>query len=165
MAGERLLEGKRVLIVDDEKDVLDTLSGLLSMCDISTASNSDEAKKLLQKKDFDIAVLDIMGVDGYQILEWVGARNITAVMLTAHALSPEDTVKSFNKGAASYVPKEKMSEIVTYLEDVLEAKNKGKSTWGRWLERFNAYYERVFGPDWKDHDKEFWKKFLKYYTY
>ena len=58
-----------------------------------------------------------------------------------------------------------MSEIVTYLEDVLEAKNKGKSTWGRWLERFNAYYERVFGPDWKDHDKEFWKKFLKYYTY
>lgn len=165
MAGESLLEGKRVLIVDDETDVLDTLSGLLSMCDISTASNSEEAKKLLQEKDFDIAILDIMGVDGYQILEWVGARNITAVMLTAHALSPEDTVKSFNKGAASYVPKEKMPQIVTYLEDVLEAKNKGKSTWGRWLERFNEYYERVFGPDWKDHDKEFWKKFLKYYTY
>jgi DNA-binding NtrC family response regulator len=165
MAGESLLEGKRVLIVDDETDVLDTLSGLLSMCDISTASNSEEAKKLLQEKDFDMAILDIMGVDGYRVLEWVGARNITAVMLTAHALSPEDTVKSFNKGAASYVPKEKMSQIVTYLEDVLEAKNKGKSTWGRWLERFNEYYERVFGPDWKDHDKEFWKKFLKYYTY
>jgi DNA-binding response OmpR family regulator len=165
MAGESLLEGKRVLLVDDETDVLETLSALLSMCDISTASSFAEAEKLLQERDFDMAVLDIMGVDGYRILEMVYEKNMIAVMLTAHALSPEDTVKSFKKGAASYVPKEKMSEIATYLEDVLEARNKGKSTWGRWLERFNAYYERVFGPDWKDHDKEFWKKFLKYYTY
>jgi DNA-binding response OmpR family regulator len=165
MAGESLLEGKRVLLVDDEPDVLETLSALLPMCDIATASSFAEAEKLLQERDFDMAVLDIMGVDGYRILEMVYEKNMIAVMLTAHALSPEDTVKSFKKGAASYVPKEKMSEIATYLEDVLEARNKGKSTWGRWLERFNAYYERVFGPDWKDHDKEFWKKFLKYYTY
>jgi DNA-binding NtrC family response regulator len=165
MKGESLLEGKRVLIVDDEVDVLETLSGLLPMCDILTAASFEEADRLLQERDFDIAVLDIMGVDGYRILELVSAKDITAVMLTAHALSPEDTVKSFKKGAASYVPKEKMSQIVTYLEDVLEAKNKGKSTWGRWLERFNSYYEKVFGPDWKDHDQEFWKKFLKHYTY
>jgi len=165
MKGESLLEGKRILIVDDEVDVLETLSGLLPMCDISTATSFEEAERLLQERDFDMAVLDIMGVDGYRILELAGAGDITAVMLTAHALSPEDTVKSFEKGAASYVPKEKMSEIATYLEDVLEAKKKGKSTWGRWLERFNGYYDRVFGPDWKEHDKEFWRKFLKYYTY
>ena len=165
MAGESLLEGKRVLLVDDERDVLETLSALLTMCEIATASSFSEAEKLLQDRDFDIAVLDIMGVEGYRILERAHGKNMIAVMLTAHALSPEDTVKSFRKGAAFFIPKEKMSEIATYLEDVLEAREKGKSTWGRWMERFNAYYERVFGPDWKDHDKEFWKKFLKYYTY
>ena len=33
------LEGKRLLIVDDEPDVLDSLEDLLSMCDVTKASN------------------------------------------------------------------------------------------------------------------------------
>ena len=42
------LSGKRVLIVDDEPDVLETLEGLLPMCHVSKASNFAEAEKLLQ---------------------------------------------------------------------------------------------------------------------
>jgi hypothetical protein len=80
-------------------------------------------------------------------------------MLTAHAFSPQDTVKSFKGGAAYYVPKEEMAEITTFLHDVLEAKEKGKSLWWRWLKRFASLYDRKFGPSWKDSDKEFWEKF------
>lgn len=165
MTRGNLLEGKRVLIVDDEPDVLETLQALLSMCHISKASGFEEARELLQQEEFDIAILDIMGVDGYGLLDIANTRKVIAVMLTAHALSPEETVKSFKKGAAFYVPKDKMSEIVLFLNDVLEAQERGKNTWERWLGRFNAYYEKLFGPDWKDHDKEFWKKYLKHYTY
>jgi DNA-binding NtrC family response regulator len=165
MTNKNRLAGKRVLIVDDEPDILETLGALLSMCHISKASGFEEAKRLLQQEDFDIAILDIMGVDGYQLLEIANRRGITAIMLTAHALSPEETVKSFKRGAAYYVPKDKMSGIDVFLHDVFEAQNRGKNTWERWLGRFNAYYEKVFGPDWKDHDKEFWKEFLKHYTY
>ena len=33
MADAKLLDGKKILIVDDEPDVLDTLEDLLSMCE------------------------------------------------------------------------------------------------------------------------------------
>jgi len=159
MAAKSLLDDKKVLIVDDEPDVLETLEDLLPMCHIAKATSFDEAKRLLETQEFDIAILDIMGVDGYELLEIAKNREVVAVMLTAHALSPEDTVKSFEGGAASYVPKEEMANITTYLTDIIEAKQKKKHFWSRWLERFDPYYEKRFGEDWKDHNKEFWEKF------
>jgi len=154
-----LLNGRRILIVDDEPDVLDTLESLLPMCEVVKAARFDAAQELLENEFFDMAVLDIMGVEGYKLLEIAGRRNVIPVMLTAHALSPADTVKSFKEGAAYFVPKEKMSEIAMYLNDVLEAKEKGKNFWLRWFDRFAAYYDRKFGPRWKEVDEEFWNKF------
>jgi DNA-binding response OmpR family regulator len=153
------LDGKRVLIVDDEPDVLETLAQLLSMCDVKKASTFDGAKELLEKEEFDIAVLDIMGVDGYKLLEISRKRDVIAVMLTAHALSPANVVRSFKGGAASYLPKDEMANISEFLEEVLEAKEKGKHFWWKWLDRWGAYYEKKFGPDWQKEDKEFWEKF------
>jgi len=158
----KLLDGKRVLIVDDEPDVLETLVQLLYMCDVQKASSFEEAKKLLETKAFDIAVLDIMGVDGYKLLEISKKRDLMAVMLTAHALSPDNIVKSFKGGAASYLPKEKMAQLAEFLEELLEAKKKGKNFWWRWLDRWDSYYENKFGPDWQKKDKEFWEKFPHY---
>ena len=160
MTEENLLDGKKILIVDDEPDVLETLEELLPMCDISTAATFDEAKKLLEDQNFDLAILDIMGVDGYQLLNIANQQKTTAVMLTAHALTPENIVKSHKEGAAYFVPKEEMHRITTFLNDILKAKQKGKSTWLNWLEMLtDAYWEKKFGPDWKKKDKEFWEKF------
>jgi DNA-binding response OmpR family regulator len=159
MMSADLLNDKKVLIVDDEPDVLETLEGLLPMCDVVKTTDFEGAKKLLETQHFDIAILDIMGVNGYTLLEIANQKKVLAVMLTAHALSPADTVKSFREGAASYVPKEKMGEIVTYLSDILEAKEKGKKSWWRWLERFASYYDEKFGPRWRKVDEEFWDKF------
>ena len=145
-----LLEGKKVLIVDDEPDVLDTLEEFLPMCEVTKASNFDEAKKMLETRPFDLAVLDIMGVDGYALLKIAKEKRVLPVMLTAHAMTAEDTVKSYRDGAASYVPKEKMNDITTYLNDVLEAKERGHSSWWRWLQRFGTFYEKKFGSSWKD---------------
>ena len=39
MAENKLLDGKRVLAVDDEQDVLDTLVDLLPMCEVIKASS------------------------------------------------------------------------------------------------------------------------------
>ena len=106
-----------------------------------------------------MAILDIMGVDGYQLLEIATERKVIPVMLTAHALSVEDTKKSFKGGAASYVPKEEMANIATFLNDIFDAKEQGKSFWWRWLDRFASYYDKKFGPDWKEKDEDFWEKF------
>jgi DNA-binding NtrC family response regulator len=163
MENQDLLKGKRILIVDDEPDVLDTLVDLLDMCDLETASTFEEAQGKLNAGYFDMAILDIMGVDGYKLLEFATQKKITAIMLTAHALSPEDTIKSHKKGAAYYLPKEEMTNIEQHLIDVLEAQSKGKNTWVRWFDRFASFYERKFGPDWQEHDKDYWDKFKNYY--
>jgi len=157
-AKEDMLKGKKVLIVDDEPDVLDTLEELLPMCKVVKAMTFEEGKRQLETQSFDIAVLDIMGVDGYKLLEIAGAKKVTAVMLTAHALSPEDTMKSFRCGAAFYVPKDKIGEMATLLANILEAKKKGKSTWIPFMGWAEAYYNAKFGPKWEACDMEFWKK-------
>ena len=69
MAEYNLLRGKKILIVDDEPDVLDTLEQLLAMCEVKRATNFEEARSLLEKHIFDIAILDIMGVNGYGLLD------------------------------------------------------------------------------------------------
>ena len=146
MSERSLLDHKRILIVDDEPDVLETLEELLPMCDVVKATNFEEAKELLETQYFDMAILDIMGVNGYQLLDIANSRNVIAVMLTAHALSPDNVVKSYKEGAASYLPKDEMANITVFLNDILEAKEQGKNVWWRWFDRLGSFFERKFGP-------------------
>jgi CheY-like chemotaxis protein len=149
---ESRLEGKRILIVDDEPDVLESLTELLPMCQVVQASRFDEAKQLLEGQPFDLAILDIMGVDGYELLKIANERQVSAVMLTARAINPTNIMKSYEEGAASFVPKEEMANIPLFLEDILEAKEKGKHFWWRWFDRMADYCDKKFGPEWqKEH--------------
>ena len=162
MSKYKYLEGKRILIVDDEPDVLDALEEVLSSCQVTKASSFEEAEAYLQSKYFDLVILDIMGVRGFDLLKIAAQKKMTAVMLTAHALSPESLVKSYKEGAASYFPKEEMSDIESYLDDILQAREMGKNPWIRWYDRMGSFFEKKFGPDWKKNDKEFWEKFPFY---
>ena len=159
MTEKHLLEGKRILIVDDEPDVLETLEDLLPAGSTTRASSFTEARDLLDSTPFDIAILDIMGVDGYELLKIAAKKQITAVMLTARAVGPENVKKSYQEGAAYYIPKEEMFRIDTFLCDILAAQEKGESTWSNWFDRMSAYLERNFQPDWQKDDKIFWEKF------
>jgi DNA-binding NtrC family response regulator len=161
MSDNTRLEGKRILIVDDEPDVIESLKALLSMCVILEATSFNEAKGLLETESLELTILDIMGVDGFKLLEIANKRQIPAVMFTAHSLNPAGAAKSFMQGAASYIPKEEMRNITTYLNDILEAQEQGKHFWWRWLERLDSYFEKRFGVDWKKDDKDIWTK-LKY---
>ena len=127
MSDTDFLKGKRILIVDDEPDVLEVLESLLEMSDLIKASNFKDAKELLESQTFDIAVLDIMGVDGYGLLEIAKKKSIPALMLTAHAFTPDNLVKSIKDGAASYIPKEEMHRITSFIVDILKAKKEGKN--------------------------------------
>jgi len=160
MPDTTLLHGKKVLVVDDEPDVLDVLEEILDMCEVTRASTFEEARELLEREAFDLAILDIMGVDGYKLLNIAKRRNITAVMLTANALSPDNLVKSIKGGADSYLPKEEMSNITTFLIDILKSQDEGESPWESWRRQVAAsYFDRKWGPDWKGHNREFWEKF------
>ena len=162
MDSKRYLKGKRVLIVDDEEDILEFLVELLEMCKVDTAKSFEEAKELLENNFYHIAVLDIMGVRGYELLEIAGNKNIPALMLTAHAISKDNLKKSFEKGASYYVPKDEINKIDVFLADILDARDKKKNVFVKWYERLSGFCDRRFGPNWRDDDPEFWNSLLKY---
>ena len=160
MGETALIDGKKILVVDDEPDILNISLEMLRMCKVVTASSFEEAKGFLETQDFDIAVLDIMGVDGYGLLKICREKKIPAVMLTAHAFSPPNLIRSIEEGADSYIPKDEIVKIPEFLNDVLAAKATGKNPWGAWQDRLpSSYFERKWGAAWRDTNKEFWATF------
>lgn len=158
MSSESPLKDKVVLVVDDEPDVLETVEEALDMCLIHKAADYDTALQYLLSYTYDIVILDIMGVNGFELLKNAVSRGFPTVMLTAHALSPESLKKSIKLGAISFLPKEKISELTTFLEDVVT--DGGKPVWQKLFDRLGGYFNKRFGPDWKEKDK-FFKEFEK----
>ena len=162
MDAEKIIAGKKILIVDDEKDVLDGLIDLLEICKIDTALSFEEGKRLLEKNDYDLAILDIMGVKGFDLLKIANKMNVPALMLTAHGLSEENLKKSAEDGAAYYAPKDEMKNIAVFVADVIEAMEKKKSPWTRWFDRLGSFYDRKFGgTDWREKEKKFWEERIR----
>lgn len=162
MNADKIISGKQILIADDEQDILDTLYDLLSNCKIDMATSFDEARELFEKNMYHIAILDIMGVDGFALLKIANEKNVPAIMLTAHALSADNLLKSAKEGAAYYAPKEELFNIKAITAEVLTAIENNKSTWEKMFNRLAGFYDRQFnGPDWREKEKEFWDKQVK----
>jgi DNA-binding NtrC family response regulator len=156
MTEQSPLKDKAILVVDDEPDVLETVAETLDICVVDKADNYDTALEHLLSYTYDIVILDIMGVNGFELLKTAVSKKIPTVMLTAHALSPESLKKSMRLGALSFLPKEKMTELETFLEDVVLSE--GKPVWKKLFDRLGNYFNKRFGPDWKERDK-FFKEF------
>ncbi len=159
MDSQTILENKTVLVVDDEPDILETLEELLYMCSVDTASTFEEAISLLKRNTYDIAVLDIMGVKGYDLLKVTNKLNIPSLMLTAHALTPDNLKQSIELGADAYVPKDKLVDISMFIADVLNARKDGKNSNATWFSLLKPVFDKIFGEGWRKEDKNFWDEF------
>ena len=153
MSTDSPLKDKVVLVVDDEPDVLETVEEELDDCVVHKAQDYDTALQYLLSYTYDVVVLDIMGVNGFELLKNAVSRGFPTVMLTAHAVTPEALKKSIKLGALSFLPKEKMSELRGFLEHAVLGV--GKSIWLKLFDRLGSYFNKRFGPDWKEKDKFF----------
>lgn len=156
MNTEDVLNDKAVLVVDDEPDVLDSIADQLDMCRIYRAKDYDIALQLMAGFKFDIVILDVMGVQGFELLKKSVSKGFPTVMLTAHAMTPESLKESIKLGAVSFLPKEMMAELDVYLADVITSSK--KMVWKNLLDNLSDYFDRQFGANWKERD-EFFKKF------
>ena len=153
MTSEELLKGKVILVVDDEPDVLETIEEELNMCIVHKAGDYDTALQYLGSFTYDVVILDIMGVNGFELLKEAVAAGFPAVMLTAHAFSPEALKKSIRLGAISFLPKEKIPELANFIEDVIF--EGGKPAWLKLFNKLAGDFNKIFGPDWKEKDRFF----------
>jgi DNA-binding NtrC family response regulator len=146
-----ILDGKKVLAVDDEPDILDVLEEEVvegcPRCMFDKALTYEAAAEKLASRQYDVVILDIMGVRGFDLLEQAVRRGMRAVMLTAHALTPEMLDRSYKLGARAFLPKEVLTDIVPLLEDVL--RYEFEPAWLRIIETVSDFYTAHFGPDWR----------------
>ena len=161
---ESLLKGKHILAVDDEEDILESIADILDESVIDSARDYESASQKIKKGRYDLVILDIMGVNGLKLLEESVGRGMPTVMLTAHAVNPETLMESIQKGAICYLPKEKLSELDDLLNEILGAFNRGDPPWKLLFEKLGDYFDRRFGPDWKEKDQEFWSDFNRTYS-
>jgi DNA-binding NtrC family response regulator len=151
-----ILNNKRILAVDDEPDVLDTIEEFLEEYKglvIDKATDYETGYQLLRSWTYDIVILDIMGVRGFDLLNAAVSLGFPTVMLTAHALSVDNLKMSIEMGARTFIPKEKMTEIVSFLEDVLILDY--RSFWRKSLDRLFGTFNAKFGSEWQKTEKEF----------
>ncbi|MCP4669518.1 MAG: response regulator [Deltaproteobacteria bacterium] len=156
MSSDSALKDKVILVVDDEPDVLETVEEELDMCLIHKAADYDTALQHILSYTYDIVILDIMGVNGFELLKTAVSRGFPTVMLTAHAITPDALKKSIKLGALSFLPKEKIPELQSFLEDVVLGE--GKPVWRKLFDKLGHYFDKRFGPDWKEKDR-FFKEF------
>lgn len=120
-----------ILIVEDEKSILNLLRLNLTKAGYccTVAENGMDAANILEKKSFDLVLLDIMlpEIDGYELLEYIKPMNIPVIFITAKA-SLDDRVKGLNSGVEDYIVKPfEIVELLARVNIVLRRNNKADS--------------------------------------
>jgi DNA-binding response OmpR family regulator len=119
----------RILVVDDEPDVLRMLQVVLGRRghDVLTAASGMEGLVRAQGDRPDLVLLDIMmeGMDGWETLKLLkleeGTRGIPVVMLSAR-VEPRDKIRGLQEGAVDYVTKPfSVKELLGTVEAILDS--------------------------------------------
>lgn len=157
------LNGKRILVVDDEPDILETVSEVLHTAKVVSVGSFDEARELIAKESFDLVILDIMGVNGFALLEACRANKLPAAMLTAHAVNVESLNVAVRLGAVSFLPKEELKRLPELVAEILEDLAKGQTHWARLFKRFGPFFKERLGVLWEDEEEK--KKYPRSFYY
>jgi len=98
-----------LLVVDDDDEFRDTLVRRFSRgFQVSDAPSGEQALQYVQRRDFDVAVVDMMmpGISGLELLEWFKKNNIECeVILLTGKGTIETAVQAMKLGAFDYVQK------------------------------------------------------------
>jgi DNA-binding NtrC family response regulator len=101
----------RILVVDDEADIRESLEVLLTMEDryaVDLAANAAEGLRKLENSSYDLVLLDLMMPDrsGMDVLEEIRQRDleVPVFMITAYG-SVEVAVEALKRGANDYFAK------------------------------------------------------------
>ncbi|MBI4965450.1 MAG: response regulator [Desulfomonile tiedjei] len=151
----QILEGKRILMVDDEPDILNTVVEVLSSSQVVTAQSFDEARALIGSESFDLVILDIMGVNGFALLEACRANKLPAAMLTAHAVNVESLNLAVKLGAVSFLPKEELHRLPELVAEILEGLEQGQTHWAKLFKRLGPFFKDKLGVLWEDEKSKF----------
>jgi DNA-binding NtrC family response regulator len=142
-------EGKKILAVDDERDVLEVIAEQLEGAHLITASDFESAKQVIESEPLDLVILDIMGVKGFDLLDLARERQLPAVMLTAHSVTARSFQRAIDKKAVSFLPKEELSRLDELILEIFEELARGRTHWTKLAQRLGPTFKRLWGETWE----------------
>ena len=99
----------RLLVVEDEPDLLKSLAGILREegYAVDEAEDGESGLRRALWTDYDAVILDVMlpGIDGFEVLERLRVRKKTPVLLLTARNETLDRVRGLDSGADDYLPK------------------------------------------------------------
>lgn len=115
---------RRILVVDDTRNVLTLLSDFLTSQDfeVLTACDGREAEELLASAQPDLILLDIMmpNMDGFQFLSHLRRTSRLPVIMITARQQEEDIIRGFDLGADDYITKPfRLRELLVRIRAVL----------------------------------------------
>jgi two-component system, OmpR family, alkaline phosphatase synthesis response regulator PhoP len=137
---QRTTDMSRILLVEDEENILETLKLNLEMdgYEVVGISNGKDVVKIFNEQHFDLILLDIMlpEVDGLQLCEQIRLQDteIPIIFITARDTG-QDRIQGLKKGADDYITKPfHLEEILLRIQNLLKRSTKQSSAS---LEEFN----------------------------
>lgn len=124
----------KILLVDDEEELVKTLSQRMNMRNFGTniAFNGEAALKIVEDEIPDVVVLDLKmpGIDGMEVLRRIKNHypGIEVIILTGHG-SPNDEAQAKKLGAFAYLNKPvNIDELVDLIKQAHAHAKTGAST-------------------------------------
>jgi|SRR5690554_300943 len=119
----------KILIIDDEKIIRDTLKEILEYekYEIFEAQDGEEGLNMIENQEFDLVLCDVKmpKMDGIEVLDKANAmeRSPQFIMISAHG-SIETAVEATKKGAFDFIPKPPdLNRLLLTVRNALEKKN------------------------------------------
>ncbi len=132
----------RILLVEDEENILDVVQLNLELEDyeVVTATDGKKALKAVEGQHFDLLILDVMlpEIDGFQICEQVRLTNVeTPILFLTAKDAPEDRIAGLKKGADDYLTKPfNLEELLLRVNNLIRRTQKKEN---------NSIHEVTFG--------------------
>ncbi|MGO9117829.1 MAG: response regulator [Desulfomonilaceae bacterium] len=140
----QILEGKRILVVNNEREVLKMMKEALAASEVITAGDVDEARSLIAKEFFNLAILDTVTSNGCDLLQDCQANKVPAAMLTPRKVEVTRVSEAMKRGARSFFPKDEIHRLPETVVDLLERLEKRKTHGTGFFRRLGSAFRELW---------------------
>jgi len=162
------LNSKRILAIDDDRDLLDVLEEEILAAHpdlkVEKAVTFPQAIEKMIWVNYDAVILDITSGYGFKLVQLAQSRHLHVGLLTTYPVLPGHPRLPAQMAARAFLSKERLGDVVPFLEKIIHGKTKDVFLLKRWLRKFVGILRRKHlkprtGTEVRE-ENPFWNKYV-----